>query len=152
MAPKFLALDLAVKTGWATPDASGVWHFKIKSDESRGMRLIRLKAKLLEFTASIHLVALEMPASVEGRQGALTIQAEMLGIVKLWCEEYEIDYCTYTPTEIKKWATGKGNASKETMMTAAQERWPNTTIEDHNQADALWMLDLLLKEYGALYS
>ena len=45
---KILALYVAIKTGWCNNTSSGVWDFKLKSDESSGMRLIRYKAKLAE--------------------------------------------------------------------------------------------------------
>lgn len=42
---------------------------------------------------------------------------------------------------VKQRATGKGNANKEAMKLAAQERWPTLDILDDNHADALWILD-----------
>jgi len=143
-----LALDLGSKTtGWATPEASGTWDMRIKRDESAGMRLIRLKSKLVEFLP-LRLVVFERPASRPGRLGALTVQAELQGVVKLFCEEHGIDYREYSPGEIKRHATGKGNASKEEMVEAAEERWPMLRVEDDNHADALWLLDLASSEYG----
>ena len=45
---------------------------------------------------------------------------------------------------IKKFATGKGNADKETMVLAARRRWPVWKREkyDHNEADARWIAEL----------
>lgn len=43
------------------------------------------------------------------------------------------------PTTVKKCASGKGNADKDEMISAARDLWelPNYKIKDHNHADAL---------------
>ena len=54
---------------------------------------------------------------------------------------------TIAPAELKKWATGKGNASKAAMLEAARQRgWVG---DDHNEADA-WLLWCLAHDRGAL--
>ena len=47
----------------------------------------------------------------------------------------------FSATEIKKHATGKGNASKPMMIEAARNKLGYTGADD-NEADALWILDL----------
>ena len=42
-----------------------------------------------------------------------------------------------SPTSVKKYATGIGNASKMQVMAAAIKRYPEVTIPDDNAADAL---------------
>lgn len=148
---RILALDIATRTGWAhSLGASGVWDLKVKSDESGGMKLIRFESKLNEIAkVGINLVAFEAVRNVGPRQGrAVVCQAELQGVLKRWCEEMGIDYRGYSPSEIKKHATGKGNANKERMLEAARERWPDVDLIDDNHADAKWLLDLAMKEYG----
>ena len=42
-----LAIDPATVCGWAHSGAgSGVWDLSVRADESNGMRLLRLRAKL----------------------------------------------------------------------------------------------------------
>ncbi|ETZ58020.1 hypothetical protein DKM27_24605 [Mycobacterium tuberculosis variant bovis] len=36
-----------------------------------------------------------------------------------------------------KWATGKGNADKRTVLATVRDWWPATRIANHDQADAL---------------
>lgn len=79
-------------------------------------------------------------------QGALVVQSELQGVIKLWCEDNGVNYRGYSPMEVKKHATGKGNASKELMVVSAQAKWPGVDITDDNQADALWILDLAASE------
>lgn len=143
---RILALDLATKTGWAHSSGhSGTWDLSIRRDESGGMRLLRLTAKLVELLGwpGIDVVVFEAARhAAPGMQGALIVQAEMQGQVKAWCEAQKIQYRGYSPSEVKKHATGKGNAGKPAVVNAAKIKWPNVNIEDDNHADALWLLDL----------
>lgn len=44
------------------------------------------------------------------------------------------EVCTVTPSELKRYATGKGNADKDAMVAAARRLgWEG---DDHNEADA----------------
>ena len=155
---KILALDPATKCGWATQYASGTWDLSVRRDESSGMRLIRLKAKLdrimfsgikIEHPELVpRLIVFEAARHAAPKMAnALSVQSELQGVIKLFCEENGIQFRGYSPSEIKKHATGKGNANKAAMLAAARAKWPDKTIADDNEADALWLLDLALSEY-----
>jgi Holliday junction resolvasome RuvABC endonuclease subunit len=147
-----LALDPATRCGWATTSASGTWDLSVRKDESGGMKLIRLHAKLnalLDAMGKIDLVAFEAQRGGNpALMGSLVVQAEIQGAMKLWCEQKKIEYRGWSPSEIKRHATGKGNANKEAMKFAAMARWPDINLQDDNHADALWILDLATKEYA----
>ncbi len=150
---KILALDPATHCGWAhSCGASGTFDLSIRRDESSGMRLLRLRSKLEDIyaTGGVDLVVFEAARhGAAHMQGALVVQAELQGVIKLWCEQHEgVEYRGYSPTEIKKFAIGKGRGSKEVMVEAAKERWPEVNIVDDNQADALWLLALAQSEYA----
>jgi Holliday junction resolvasome RuvABC endonuclease subunit len=76
------------------------------------------------------------------------VQSELQGVIKLWCEENRVEYRAFSPSEIKKHATGKGNAGKEMMIAAARAKWPAVQLVDDNHADALWILDLAGTQYA----
>lgn len=57
-----------------------------------------------------------------------------------------VSYRGYSPAEIKKHATGKGNAGKPMMLAAAVRKWPDWSGDD-NEADARWLVDLAMKKY-----
>ena len=154
---KVLALDPATKTGWAYSSdgvvhtASGVWDFSVKRDESGGMRLIRLESKLevIRNELGVDLLVFEAARNAGPHmQGAVVVQSELQGVMKYWSERCDVQYRGYSPTEIKKWATGKGNSGKPLMVEAARLKWPGVEIVDDNQADAMHLLDLALSEYG----
>lgn len=116
------------------------------------MKLIRLRSKLNDIGCgeTIDLVVFEAARHAAPKmQGALTVQAELQSVVKVWCHDNGQEYRGYSPMEIKKHATGKGNAPKDAVIAAAKERWPDKGDMDDNEADALWLLDLATKEYAA---
>ena len=144
--PKILALDQATKTGWATDTASGVWDLKPNRGESTGMRVVRFKSKVREIIEleGIDVVAYERPA---GRfKASIMVSSEMVGVLLDLCIELGVEVACYSANEIKKHATGKGNAGKPVMIAAAKKKWPNIKIIDDNHADALWLLDLTQKD------
>ena len=143
---EILALDVATKTGFASKYGSGVWDLSPKRDESKGMRLIRFHKKLRELKESINFDIVVFERSAGFHKNALVIQSELHGVLKLFCEESNIEYKAYSAAEIKKHATGKGNAKKEIMITTAQEKWSDIEIIDDNHADALWIYDLAVKD------
>lgn len=136
-----LALDVATHTGWATRTAYGVWDLTPRRDESQGMRLIRFKSKLSEVIRieEIEVVVFERAAGFH--RGALIVQSELHGVLKLFLEEHRLQYKAFSASEIKKFATGKGNANKQMMIAAAKLKY-GYKGEDDNEADALHIYKL----------
>ncbi len=122
----------------------------MKKDESTGMRLIRFKGKLNEIlkAVGIDIVVYEFALHMHGpnmKRAGANVQSEIQGVLKLWCEENGIEYKGYSPTEIKKHATGKGNAKKPEMIAAAQKKF-RRVFESDDEADAVWLLDYARKD------
>jgi len=146
---RIFAIDPATHCGWAiSRTVYGCWDLTPKRDESAGMRLIRLRSKLQEIIKSekINLVVFERPG---GRfKGAIIVQSELQGQIKVVCEDLSIDYRAYSSMEMKKYATGKGNAGKPAMIAAAKTKlgYPKDQNND-NECDALWLLELAKSEY-----
>lgn len=144
-----LAIDCGTKTGWAISCngmvESGVQDFTLKRGESAGMRFfnfrIWLKRMLNKFP--IKLVVYEQ---AHHRGGAATMVG--VGMVTRIQEECDIRELKYTPIHsatLKKFATGSGRASKESMLSRAREEWGVHVIDD-NEADALFLMDYARKE------
>jgi Holliday junction resolvasome RuvABC endonuclease subunit len=104
------------------------------------MRVVRFKAKVREMIAmeSIELVAYERPAGMH--KASIMVASEMVGVLKDLCIELGIDLACYSAPEIKKFATGKGNANKEAMIAAAQSLGYHP--RDDNEADAIHLYNL----------
>lgn len=147
---KILALDVATKTGWKTSTASGSWDFKVKRGESEGMKLIRFKSKVREMMLleDIKVVAYERAAGLH--KASIIAQSEMIGVLKDLCIELGVEYAAYSAKEIKKFATGNGNAGKPLMVSKAIELGFNP--EDDNEADAIHIYRYACNElYGEQY-
>jgi len=139
-----LSLDIATKTGWKTRNASGVLDFKPKRGESEGMRVVRFRARMSELISmeSIEVVAFERPAGQH--KASIMVASEMIGVLKELCVEKGVEYSTYSASEIKKFATGKGNANKQAMVDSAIAL--GYAPQDDNEADAIHLYRLASEE------
>ena len=146
---KLLALDLGTKTGWAlnSPDISGVRDFSIKRGESPGIKFLRFKGWLKEMLNTAHpdIVVFEQAHHRGGAATAVAygFQAHLLS----WCAEYGVEHLACHTGTLKKFATGKGNASKKAMMRAYSENFGREPIDD-NECDARWLLEWAMTELG----
>lgn len=141
-----LAIDPGSECGWAIrPNqvyAVGTWNLTKGSGEGAGMRYLRLR-KLLERLAeeyTITEVAYEKIVRTHKGTAAAHVYGGIVAVLTAWCEEMKIPYQAIQHARIKKFATDNGNASKDMMVEAARREFPHVSIEDHNQADALWLL------------
>jgi Holliday junction resolvasome RuvABC endonuclease subunit len=142
--PKILALDIATNTGWKTKTSSGVWNLKPNRGESEGMRVVRFKSKVKELIQleEINIISYERPAGMH--KSSIMVASEMVGVLKDLCIELGIELACYSANEIKKFATGKGNAGKPAMIQAAIDLGYNP--KDDNEADAIHLYNLTAKD------
>jgi Holliday junction resolvasome RuvABC endonuclease subunit len=139
-----LALDIATKTGWKSSTSSGVWDLRPNRGESEGMRVIRFKSKVQDMIRieNINLVVYERVAGMH--KSSIIVASEMVGVLKALAIENGIDLACYSAGEIKRFATGKGNANKEAMVEAAIKLGYNP--QDDNEADAIHLYNLVTNE------
>ena len=143
---QILAIDPASILGWALSENEyGTWDLRTKKDESIGMKLLRLESKLNEIFELKHpnIIAYERAAGMH--KLSIIHQAKLIGIIEQWCERKGVQYRAFSATEIKKFATGKGNAGKPKMIEAAKAKF-GYLGKDDNEADALHILDLCKHE------
>lgn len=154
---RILALDMAKKTGWAFHSlgklCSGTWDLSIRADESSGMRLVRFEAKLQTILdLSPDVIAFEAVSVAQGQRAnfnasklLIKLQATLEHLVEL---TPGVECCSRNLQSIKSHALPKGSGARDkaAMLAAARKRWPDQDVEDDNQADALFLLDLVRKE------
>ncbi len=140
-----LALDLGTTTGWALRGqdgrvTSGTMTFKPSRFEGGGMRFLRFRGWLAEVAAlsgGITRIAFE-----EVRRHVSTDSSHAYGgflaTLTAWCEQESIPYQGVPVGTIKRFATGKGNADKATMIAAVRAR--GFAPADDNEADAIALL------------
>lgn len=148
-----LALDLGTTTGWALGKrdekgeliVSGIQVNKNGRFEGGGMRYLRFNRWLTEMIEE-HGVKLVVFEEVRRHLGtdAAHVYGGLLGQLTATCEAKGVAYEGHTVQAIKKFATGKGNANKDAMMTAVKG-W-GYCPQDDNEADALALLLLVLQE------
>lgn len=136
---RLLAIDPAERTGWAVSKTEyGLWDLKPKKDENFAFKLLKFKAKLKEIIqlVEINTIVFERPSGFHA--SAVISHAKYVGIIELFATENNIPFKGYSATEIKKFATGKGNSNKEKMIAAAKDKL-GYQGDDDNEADALWL-------------
>lgn len=119
-----------------------LWDLKIRSKESQGMKWIRFEARLKKFLEKheTKVLAYELPS---GRNiNPIIHSSKLIGVIEKVCVEMEVEYIELSSSEIKKFATGKGNAGKPEMIKYAKELW-DYQGDDDNEADAIHILHLL---------
>lgn len=147
--PCLLALDLSLTaTGWAkrTPEGfirSGVLH----PPPTPGLPRVHWIREIVRSTArEADLVVIEGLAYAAKGNAALEI-AGLAMVIRLSFHDLGKRFVDVSPSCLKKFATGKGNAKKEDMLAAAIRRL-DYQGSDHNEADALWLLQMGLHHYG----
>lgn len=125
-----------------------LWKFPSKACESQRLYEIYSKLQILYIGEVYGSPAQDCVVAMEGYAHGSKFNREKLGelggIVKLSTYlVFKRDPVIVPPTVLKKYMTGKGTASKDQMLAAAQAR--NTSITNHNVADA-YALALYIKE------
>lgn len=137
-----LALDMATKTGWATNinRISGIQVFDVKRGESPGMRFLRCRGwlnQMLDLLGAIDVIVYEQAHHRGGAATACCVG--LISTVQAFAAEHAIELMAIHTGELKRWATGKGNAGKRLMIEAAKARgW---SPSDDNEADAQLLLE-----------
>jgi crossover junction endodeoxyribonuclease RuvC len=138
-----IGLDLSL-TATGISDGHETWLVRSKgyatdSLTERARRLELLAVGILD-VCQADLVVVEAPAfsrqngHMHDRSGLWWLVVSEL-IRSPWTQVAEV-----TPTALKRYATGKGNASKGAMIDATARRFPNVdTGADDNRCDALWL-------------
>ncbi|MDR1235944.1 MAG: crossover junction endodeoxyribonuclease RuvC [Holosporaceae bacterium] len=142
-----LALDLGTLSGYAIEKdgkiISGVK--KLRHDKRvSGIRALDFYRWLTQMIQehSIEQVYFERVYAHSGAEAA-HLYGYFMHTLAAVCEEYGIKCVGFSVGTIKKFATGKGNATKEEMIAAAKLRGFDPQTDD--EADALAILFLALK-------
>ena len=136
-----LALDLGIKTGWAEYKNdciySGVKDFKMTRYSGGGMRYLLFRHWLIANFRDFDLIYFEEVKRHKGIMDAHAFGA-FYGTLSAFCEESEIAYKGIGVGVIKKFISGRGNASKDIVKMSVENLGFFPT--DDNEADALALL------------
>jgi Holliday junction resolvasome RuvABC endonuclease subunit len=141
---KILALDLSLtSTGYCHDGQTGV--IALKTNGAERLSQIKKEVESLALKFSINGVVMEGYSFASRHSQAHSI-GELGGVIRLLLWESGIPYVLIPPTCRAKFATGKGNASKNEVVSAVSARtgivWSNPGADD--KCDA-WILDEMVK-------
>jgi crossover junction endodeoxyribonuclease RuvC len=147
MSEVVVALDLGSVTGFAVMSksgfSSGTLNFK-KKGKFADSGYKALYDYLCGFVHGIDPIEVVVEKPHAGRFLApIRILFGLLAVVHLFTDEFGFKLTEYSPKEIKKFWTGKGNATKDEMVAETQKEFP--FVKDHNQSDAIALLHLHLE-------
>lgn len=152
---RILALDPATVTGWAfcggDKIGSGVADFSPKRGDSEGVRLLKFRswltlmvkscnAELIAFEQVVRVASAAVADVLYGFRTEIITVADALGVERLAVNPQEVK------TEIG--ATGKANRKSKNSKPLSllyASKMTGREIKDHNEADALVVLNLALK-------
>ena len=150
-----LALDLGTTTGWALGrDArsihSGTVSFRHSRYDGGGMRYLRFQRwldQLAEDSGELKAIYFEEVRRHIGTDAA-HLYGGFLATLSNWCETNAVAYQGVPVGTIKRFITGKGNASKEAVLAAVREHGHQPA--DDNEADAIALLRWALSTRGGV--
>ena len=138
-----LALDPGTHCGWAVRHidgriAHGTAHFAKETGE--GYRWLRFTNWLNDWSRTQPVSALYFEHIDFAKGPEAPVIYGFQAMITWWGERNRVPYDDFGPKQIKKFATGTGNATKAEMMQAVR-LW-GFAPKDHNAADALAILHL----------
>ena len=140
---RILALDLAAETGYAGQRADGVVVtvvFVCLKTSIAGNRWLRFRdwlKNMIDFEDP-QLIIFEEPFIHMKHRSGIGLSYGFKTVVELLAASHEIRCYSIAPTELKKWATGHGNATKSQMLTYARSMGWN--LSNDNEIDARFLL------------
>jgi Holliday junction resolvasome RuvABC endonuclease subunit len=151
--PIIHAFDLATTTGWALT-ASGIitsgsqCFARHPGNKSRGRDHLGASHGMFDNWLREQLREPRPTEVVYEQAGffksaaAVQICVGFRGILLAHCAKLDIPVFSYSPTSVKKFWAGKGNADKDDMVAATLIRCPGIDLTDDNEADSLALLHL----------
>lgn len=148
-AKTILAVDLGANTGWAISNEFGITSGSVSFKQDRfcggGMRFLHFQ-KWLEQLPKVDVVYFEEVRRHLGVDAAHSYGG-FLSHLTSWCEMRKTPYQGIPVGTIKRFITGKGNASKEEVITAIKALGNNPGCD--NEADALALLHFAMQQVSS---
>lgn len=145
---QIVALDVSLRATGVASNIGGppAAQLIVPGMRTGAERLLYIKKMIDQVTDQAHLVLREGYAF--GAKGSAIFDiAELGGVVRLtlYCRKRPL--VEIPPSVVKKLATGNGGAKKDAVLAAAIRRL-GYQGDDHNEADALFLLQAGLHHYG----
>jgi crossover junction endodeoxyribonuclease RuvC len=145
-----VAFDLSLTaTGYAS-SAGAVGVLSPPKTIAGGIRRLQwIRFQVLQLSAAADLVVLEGYAY--GAKGRAVVNiGELGGVIRVALADRARAFVEVPPANLKLFATGKGNAPKDDVFGAAIRKLKYAG-NNHNEADALWLLEMARARYHELW-
>lgn len=152
MTGRVVGLDLSL-TATGIAAASGTLHtITSKPDDGtiagRLNRMADIEQAICRHLDDLRLVVIEGPAFSSGAVPGSHLRAGLWWEVVRTVVLHYAPVAEVTPTTLKKFATGRGNATKADMRVAMLQR-AGLDVRDDNQVDAWWLRQAGLHHLGS---
>lgn len=151
---KYCGIDLSLTgTGIVLVDSTGdiidKALFSTKPVMPIEVRIIDIAESILFFLKTYNIIdKINIEALAFGARGNVMLQLAALHYhVRIELYKRNFIYDVTSPTEVKKFVTGKGNAKKELMLLNVYKKW-GISFDNNNLCDAYSLARLSLKIYG----
>ena len=149
-----LGCDPAIHFGYHCMKESGTWYFPNTNDATSKFgsdyhQLKRFRETMIELIVRCGIKVVASEAIDGSCKSWITLRklAEFHGVMQELCATLDVPILYFNQRELKKWATGSGNAKKEDMIEACRNRWHIEPLDDNN-ADAIHIYMHFVKRYG----
>jgi Holliday junction resolvasome RuvABC endonuclease subunit len=153
--PVVVALDLSLtSTGVARAGRGKVALRRVRSNgkaaaslERRAARIDGLVDEIAAWCGYPALVVVEGPSLGQARQAGQHDRAGLWWATVMAMRAVDAEVVEVPPATLKKYATGRGNASKDEVLAAVVRRYPAIEVDGNDTADALVLLAMALHHY-----
>lgn len=153
----FIGLDLSLTgTGIAviSPDAVTTYTVGSKGHDGdtypvRQQRLATMKSRVLQHVPDSESVILAMEGPSFGSTGGSAHErAGFWWLIYSALAERGQQVTVIVPSSLKRYATGAGGASKDTVLAAVVRRYLDVDVRNNNESDALVLAAMLARHHG----
>lgn len=133
-----IGLDLSLTSTGVASSLGAVTRIRShpSAEVSPFSRLRIIRAEVMGHVLCADLVVVE-GLSLGSKSGQHLTRAGLWHLVMEAIDTAGIPWAEVAPTALKKYATGKGNADKDTVLLAAAKRYPDHAIRGNDEADAV---------------